>query len=72
VDGADGKKICLLKHLEAESKNITGHDAAADEAWKKIVGKDGLALPAWAEERALREFLARGESLCGTEGHGLW
>jgi len=70
VEGAEGKKVSLLKRLETESRGLSGDSATADEAWKKVV--DELKLPSWAEERAFREFLAREESLCEKEGHGLW
>jgi hypothetical protein len=70
VEGAEGKKLSLLNRLETESRGLSGDGATADEAWKKVV--DELKLPAWAEERAFREFLSRGESLCAKEGHGLW
>jgi hypothetical protein len=70
VEGAEGKKVSLLKRLETDSRGLTGDGATADKAWKKVV--DELKLPSWAEERAFREFLSGGESLCAKEGHGLW
>jgi len=69
-DDADGKKVSLLYLLETESKKMTGD--GADNDWVKLVGKDGLGMGPWAERRSFREFLARGESLCEKEGHGLW
>jgi len=69
VDGADGRKVSRMELMETESKR---DGAAADGAWEKFVGKGGLGMGAWAEERAFREFLSRGESLCAKEGHGLW
>jgi KAP family P-loop domain len=69
---AKGRKVSLLELLETESKKSAGDDAAADGDWEKFVGKDGLGMGAWAENRAFREFLSRGESLCAKEGHGLW
>jgi hypothetical protein len=66
----DGRKVSLLELLETESKKVTGDGADSD--WEKFVGKDGLGMGAWAEKRAFREFLSRGESLCAKEGHGLW
>jgi hypothetical protein len=72
TDGADGKKRTLLEFLETESKKVAGDDSATDAAWEKLVGKNGLGMAAWAEQRAFRQFLSRGESLCQKEGHGLW
>jgi len=72
MDGADGRKVSLLELLETESKKIAGDDVAADAAWEKLVGKNGLGMGAWAEQRAFRQFLSRGESLYKKGGHGLW
>jgi hypothetical protein len=72
VDSADGGKVSLLELLETGSKKVTGNGSAADADWEKFVGKEGLAMGAWAGKRAFREFLSRGESLCAKEGHGLW
>ena len=72
LDGADGQKVSRLKLMETESRKVTGDDVATDSAWEKFVGKDGLGMGAWAEKRAFRKFLSRGESLCAKEGHGLW
>lgn len=81
VEGEQGKKITLLEKLETESRGLPGKLQKAnqkatgenlDGKWKTFVGEKGMGLPSWAEERAFREFLARGESLCGSEEHGLW
>jgi hypothetical protein len=73
VKCADGKRLSALELLESESRKVAGDGAAADAAWKKVVGKEeGMGLGAWAEERAFRELLAREGSLCAKEGHGLW
>jgi hypothetical protein len=72
VHDAKGVQILLLRHLEIESKNLSKDAAVAFDGWKKIVGKDGLGLPYWAQERALYEFLADGDMICEKEGHGLW
>jgi KAP-like P-loop domain-containing protein len=72
VDSADGRKVSRLELLEAESKKVWENAAAADIAWKEFVGKNGLGLPTWAQERAFREFWSSEESLCAKEGHGLW
>ncbi|HEY3975577.1 MAG TPA: P-loop NTPase fold protein [Candidatus Sulfotelmatobacter sp.] len=69
--GADGGAVSRLEFLEMKSAEING-DAAGDEAWNKIVGTDGMKLGAWAEARAFRAFLAKGESLGKSGGHGLW
>jgi len=69
---ADGRPVSRLEFLEVESAKISGDDAAADKAWKKIVGGDGLGLGAWAEARAFRTFLSKGEPLGKRIGHGLW
>ncbi len=69
---ANGHKVTVLELLESESRKPATDIAATDEAWEKYVGKDGLGLGTWAAKRTFREFMARGESLCQKEGHGLW
>lgn len=71
VDGGGGKEVSLLKSLETESRKLKQESATLEEEWKNVVHAK-LGMPSWAEERAFREFLAEGESLCGNEGHGLW
>lgn len=68
----DGKVVTRLEYLEGESAKIQGDDTAGDAAWKEIVGDKGMGLDAWAQARAFRMFLARGESLGKSGGHGLW
>ncbi len=72
ASAANGRKVTLLELLEAKSKEIAGDGAPADGDWERFVGKKGLGMGAWAEERAFREFLSHEESLCAKEGHGLW
>jgi hypothetical protein len=67
-----GQTISRLEHLETKSAEIRGDDAAGDATWKEIVGEKGMGLESWAHARAFRMFLARGESLGKSRGHGLW
>jgi hypothetical protein len=66
----EGKALSWLQFLETESAKITTNDAAADEQWQKVVGD--CAWKSWAQARAFREFLKRGELLGQSQGHGLW
>ena len=68
----DGRGVSRLEFLEQKSLEMNGDDAGADEKWKDIVGGKGMKLESWAEARAFRAFLARGEMLGKSEGHGLW
>jgi hypothetical protein len=68
----NGGRTSLLRHLETVSRDLPKQAEAASDAWKKLVGKDGLGLPEWAQERAFREFLADGEMITGKEDHGVW
>jgi hypothetical protein len=67
---AKGRRVTLLELLELESRKTPEDVAAVDAEWEKLV--EGLNLGVWANRAAFREFLARGESLCAKEGHGLW
>lgn len=67
-----GQAISRLEHLETKSAEIRGDDASGDATWKEIVGEKGMGLESWAHARAFRMFLARGESLGKSRGHGLW
>lgn len=64
--------VSRLECLERESLKITGDDAEADAAWREIVGDKGMGLEPWAHARAIRMFLATGESLGKNMGRGLW
>jgi hypothetical protein len=72
VKGGQGRKVSKLELLETQSKKLWDNPATADIEWEKFVGKDGLGLPAWAQERAFREFWSGEESSCAKDGHGLW
>jgi len=67
-----GRALSRLEYLEGESAKITADDAEGDAAWKQIVGEKGMGLESWAHSRAFRTFLARGDSLGKSGGHGLW
>jgi hypothetical protein len=60
----DGKAT-MLSVLEEQSRKTDGN-------WEEFVGEKGLKLGPWAARRQFREFLAKGDSLCEKEGHGLW
>jgi hypothetical protein len=72
VEGVEGRKVSRMELLETQSKKLSDNPATGDIEWVKFVGKDGLDLPAWAQERAFREFWSGEESLCTKNGHGLW
>jgi len=70
--GGDGKWVSRLEYLEGESAKIPGNDGAGDESWKKIIEGLGPGVGNWAQARGFRSFLAQGESLGRSGGHGLW
>jgi hypothetical protein len=69
---SDGRAVSRLEFLEGKSLEMNEDDAGADEKWKEAVGEKGMKLEPWAEARAFRVFLARGEMLGKSAGHGLW
>jgi hypothetical protein len=69
---SDGRAVSRLEFLELKSLEMNGDDAGTEEKWKDVVGEKGMKLESWAEARAFRTFLARGEMLGKSAGHGLW
>ena len=69
---SDGRAVSRLEFLELKSLEMNEDDAGADEKWRDLVGEKGMRLESWAEARAFRAFLARGEILGKSGGHGLW
>ncbi|MGC2694251.1 MAG: P-loop NTPase fold protein, partial [Candidatus Angelobacter sp.] len=63
----------LLAILEEKSKSLEENGSESDREWAEFLDKNGLLLLGkWVSTRPFRQFLARGESICEIEGHGLW
>jgi hypothetical protein len=62
----------LLSILEEKSRSMTVDDERADNEWMEFVEENGASVGKWIGTRSFRQFLARGEPLCQSEGHGLW
>jgi tetratricopeptide (TPR) repeat protein len=67
------KVISLLTFLEDEARILANkNDKQGDEGWAQFLKEEGLDFGGWVRSRQFREFLAKGESLAGFEGCGLW